>query len=223
MLLDPGYCKWCDAGGEYSHAYPNNIPLAPAQELLVLLGLVLGDEGRGSQLIALQISPPPPSPEELIHNHPCLCLSWQGIMLAGDGYRGKTSPHTPNERFEGATVLKALKVEFLFLLSFCPLPSSWHGTNSSPFVPAQYGYEGRVPLKSARLFYDISEKARRIVESYFMLNSTLYFSYTHLVCRTALSGEPWGWHWAGVESPMGGGSVASGDMSLGVSFVWCFK
>ncbi|XP_072200965.1 prolyl 3-hydroxylase 2 isoform X2 [Excalfactoria chinensis] len=82
-----------------------------------------------------------------------------GIMLAGDGYRGKTSPHTPNERFEGATVLKALK----------------------------YGYEGRVPLKSARLFYDISEKARRIVESYFMLNSTLYFSYTHLVCRTALS------------------------------------
>lgn len=32
-------------------------------------------------------------------------------MLAGDGYRGKTSPHTPNERFEGATVLKALKVE----------------------------------------------------------------------------------------------------------------
>ncbi|XP_072789331.1 prolyl 3-hydroxylase 2 isoform X2 [Taeniopygia guttata] len=84
-----------------------------------------------------------------------------GIMLAGDGYRGKTSPHTPNERFEGATVLKALK----------------------------YGYEGRVPLRSARLFYDISEKARRIVESYFLLNSTLYFSYTHLVCRTALSGQ----------------------------------
>lgn len=53
----------------------------------------------------------------------------------------------------------------------------------------QFGYEGRVPLKSARLFYDISEKARKIVESYFMLNSTLYFSYTHMVCRTALSGE----------------------------------
>ncbi|XP_023556699.1 prolyl 3-hydroxylase 2 [Octodon degus] len=85
----------------------------------------------------------------------------RGIMLIGDGYRGKTSPHTPNEKFEGATVLKALK----------------------------FGYEGRVPLKSARLFYDVSEKARKIVESYFMLNSTLYFSYTHLVCRTALSGE----------------------------------
>ncbi|XP_014638496.1 PREDICTED: prolyl 3-hydroxylase 2 [Ceratotherium simum simum] len=84
-----------------------------------------------------------------------------GIMLVGDGYRGKTSPHTPNEKFEGATVLKALK----------------------------FGYEGRVPLKSARLFYDISEKARKIVESYFMLNSTLYFSYTHMVCRTALIGQ----------------------------------
>ncbi|XP_028925675.1 prolyl 3-hydroxylase 2 isoform X4 [Ornithorhynchus anatinus] len=84
-----------------------------------------------------------------------------GIMLVGDGYRGRTSPHTPNEKFEGATVLKALK----------------------------FGYEGRVPLKSARLFYDISEKARKIVESYFMLNSTLYFSYTHMVCRTALTGQ----------------------------------
>ncbi|EGV96066.1 Prolyl 3-hydroxylase 2 [Cricetulus griseus] len=53
----------------------------------------------------------------------------------------------------------------------------------------EFGYEGRVPLKSARLFYDISEKARKIVESYFMLNSTLYFFYTHMVCRTALSGQ----------------------------------
>uniref|UniRef100_A0A673WP66 procollagen-proline 3-dioxygenase n=1 Tax=Salmo trutta TaxID=8032 RepID=A0A673WP66_SALTR len=83
------------------------------------------------------------------------------VTMAGDGYRGKMSPHTPNERFEGATVLKTL----------------------------QYGYEGRVPLKSARLFYDASERARRIIESYFLLNSTLHFSYTHLVCRTAIAGQ----------------------------------
>lgn len=55
-------------------------------------------------------------------------------------------------------------------------------------VILQYGYEGRVSLRSARLFYDVSEKARRITESYFMLNSTLHFSYTHLVCRTAVPG-----------------------------------
>ncbi|GCC27992.1 hypothetical protein chiPu_0006418 [Chiloscyllium punctatum] len=83
------------------------------------------------------------------------------ITLAGDGYRGKMSPHTPNERFEGATVYKALV----------------------------YGYEGRIPLHRARLFYDVSEKARKIIQSYFMLNSTLYFSYTHLVCRTAIEGQ----------------------------------
>ncbi|XP_012733338.2 prolyl 3-hydroxylase 2 [Fundulus heteroclitus] len=83
------------------------------------------------------------------------------VTMAGDGYRGRMSPHTPNEKFEGATVLKTL----------------------------QYGYEGRVPMSSARLFYDTSERVRRIVESYFMLNTTLYFSYTHLVCRTAITGQ----------------------------------
>lgn len=67
-----------------------------------------------------------------------------------------------------------------------------------------------MPLKSARLFYDISEKARRIVESYFLLNSTLYFSYTHLVCRTALSGEEPGLAaelggWEGFSPPWMGG------------------
>ncbi|KAM4628667.1 prolyl 3-hydroxylase 2 [Polymixia lowei] len=83
------------------------------------------------------------------------------VTMAGDGYRGKMTPHTPNERFEGATVLKTL----------------------------QYGYEGRVPLRSARLFYEVSERARHIIESYFLLNSTLHFSYTHLVCRTAIKGQ----------------------------------
>ncbi|XP_070764530.1 prolyl 3-hydroxylase 2 [Enoplosus armatus] len=83
------------------------------------------------------------------------------VTMAGDGYRGRMSPHTPNEKFEGATVLKTL----------------------------QYGYEGRVPMRSARLFYDISERARRVIESYFLLNSTLHFSYTHLVCRTAITGQ----------------------------------
>uniref|UniRef100_A0A8C3B221 procollagen-proline 3-dioxygenase n=1 Tax=Cyclopterus lumpus TaxID=8103 RepID=A0A8C3B221_CYCLU len=83
------------------------------------------------------------------------------VTMAGDGYRGRMSPHTPNEKFEGATVLKTL----------------------------QYGYEGRVPMRSARLFYDISERARRVIESYFLLNATLHFSYTHLVCRTAITGQ----------------------------------
>ncbi|XP_062868503.1 prolyl 3-hydroxylase 2 [Trichomycterus rosablanca] len=101
--------------------------------------------------------------DDVISENECAELTQlaHATAMAGDGYRGRTSPHTPNEKFEGATVLKTL----------------------------QYGYEGRVPLQSARLFYDVSEKARKIVESYFMLNSTLYFSYTHLVCRTAVKGQ----------------------------------
>ncbi|XP_072110963.1 prolyl 3-hydroxylase 2 isoform X2 [Mobula birostris] len=83
------------------------------------------------------------------------------IATEGDGYRGKMSPHTPNERFEGATVYRALT----------------------------YGFEGRISMRAAKLFYDVSERVRRIVQSYFMLNSTLYFSFTHLVCRTAIEGQ----------------------------------
>ncbi|NXO01979.1 P3H1 hydroxylase, partial [Rhinopomastus cyanomelas] len=77
---------------------------------------------------------------------------------AGDGYRGKTSPHTPSETFHGVTVLKALKL----------------------------GQEGKVPLQSARLYYNVTEKVRRMVESYFRLEVPLHFSYSHLVCRTAI-------------------------------------
>uniref|UniRef100_UPI00398EB076 prolyl 3-hydroxylase 1 n=1 Tax=Pristiophorus japonicus TaxID=55135 RepID=UPI00398EB076 len=78
----------------------------------------------------------------------------------GDGYQGKLSPHTPNERFQGVTVLKALKLS----------------------------QRGRIPIKTAKLFYDITEKVRRIIESYFRMENPLYFSYTHLVCRTAVEG-----------------------------------
>nr|XP_060614731.1 prolyl 3-hydroxylase 1 [Anolis sagrei ordinatus] len=77
---------------------------------------------------------------------------------AGDGYRGKTSPHTPSETFYGVTVYKALKL----------------------------GQEGTVPMGSAYLYYNATEKVRRVMESYFRLDVPLYFSYSHLVCRTAI-------------------------------------
>ncbi|MGH0179665.1 UNVERIFIED_CONTAM: hypothetical protein FKN15_002323 [Acipenser sinensis] len=111
--------------------------------------MVLGSEAlNGSQRVLL---------DGLLTEQECRDLksAAQTITMAGDGYSGKMSPHTPNEKFEGAT----------------------------------YGYDGRIPLKSAQLFYEVSEKARRTIESYFMLNSTLYFSYTHLVCRTAIQGQ----------------------------------
>ncbi|KAM7402722.1 hypothetical protein PAMP_017936 [Pampus punctatissimus] len=78
--------------------------------------------------------------------------------LKGDGYRGRPSPHSPSETFQGVTVLKAVKL----------------------------GQEGKVPLKSARLFFDLSEKVRKVVASHFRLETPLYFSYSHLVCRSAI-------------------------------------
>ncbi|XP_062271803.1 prolyl 3-hydroxylase 1 [Scomber scombrus] len=78
--------------------------------------------------------------------------------LKGDGYRGRPSPHSPSEMFQGVTVLKAVKL----------------------------GQEGKVPLKSARLFFDLSEKVKKAVESHFNLETPLYFSYSHLVCRAAI-------------------------------------
>lgn len=38
---------------------------------------------------------------------------FQAAGGTGDGYRGRRSPHTPHERFEGLTVLKALQVSVL--------------------------------------------------------------------------------------------------------------
>lgn len=38
-------------------------------------------------------------------------MGLQAAATSGDGYRGQTSPHTPNEKFYGVTVFKALKVE----------------------------------------------------------------------------------------------------------------
>ncbi|XP_043356041.1 prolyl 3-hydroxylase 1 isoform X3 [Dermochelys coriacea] len=49
------------------------------------------------------------------------------------------------------------------------------------------GQEGKVSMHSARLYYNVTEKVRRVMESYFRLDTPLYFSYSHLVCRTAIA------------------------------------
>lgn len=56
----------------------------------------------------------------------------------------------------------------------------------------QLGQEGKVPLQSAHMYYNVTEKVRRVMESYFRLDTPLYFSYSHLVCRTAIEGRPHG-------------------------------
>lgn len=134
-----------------------------------------------------------PSPGEPVHPSP-VSMSFRGSCWL-ETVTGAKHPPTPQTR-NLKEPLSSKPSRYISCPPPLPCPFSQPIRGTDPFLSlllAQYGYEGRVPLKSARLFYDISEKARRIVESYFMLNSTLYFSYTHLVCRTALSGEGLGW------------------------------
>ncbi|KAJ8289874.1 hypothetical protein GJAV_G00006290 [Gymnothorax javanicus] len=79
----------------------------------------------------------------------------------GDGYRGRRSPHTPHEKFEGLTVLRALKL----------------------------AQEGFINQSDARLLHELGERVRTLLHSYFRSPSALYFSFTHLVCRSAITGK----------------------------------
>lgn len=44
-------------------------------------------------------------------------------------------------------------------------------------------------MQSAYLYYNATEKVRRVMESYFRLDVPLHFSYSHLVCRMAIEGK----------------------------------
>uniref|UniRef100_A0A672HH63 procollagen-proline 3-dioxygenase n=1 Tax=Salarias fasciatus TaxID=181472 RepID=A0A672HH63_SALFA len=79
----------------------------------------------------------------------------------GDGYRGRRSPHTPHETFEGLTVLRAVKL----------------------------AQEGLVNQSDAQLLHELGERVRVLLHSYFRSPSALFISFTHLVCRTAVEGE----------------------------------
>ncbi|XP_028836953.1 prolyl 3-hydroxylase 3 isoform X2 [Denticeps clupeoides] len=81
--------------------------------------------------------------------------------LAGDGYKGRQSPHTPHEKFEGLTVLRALK----------------------------FSQTGMVNQSDARLLHEVGERARTLLHSYFRSPSALFFSFSHLVCRSAVAGH----------------------------------
>ncbi|XP_030043641.1 prolyl 3-hydroxylase 3 [Microcaecilia unicolor] len=80
---------------------------------------------------------------------------------SGDGHQERRSPHTPHEHYKSLSVLKAVKL----------------------------AGEGAVATPGIRLFLDAGERSRRIVESYFRTETSLFVSYTQLVCRTALEGK----------------------------------
>ncbi|KAF6734038.1 Prolyl 3-hydroxylase 3 [Oryzias melastigma] len=79
----------------------------------------------------------------------------------GDGYQGRRSPHTPHETLEGLTVLKAVKL----------------------------AQDGLVNQSDARLLHELGERVRGLLHSYFRSPSGLFISFTHLVCRSAITGD----------------------------------
>ncbi|KAM6994601.1 prolyl 3-hydroxylase 3 [Tautogolabrus adspersus] len=81
--------------------------------------------------------------------------------LAGDGYQGRRSPHTPHEMFEGLTVLRAVKLS----------------------------QDALVNQTDAKLLYELGERVRTLLHSYFRSPSGLFVSFTHLVCRSAVAGD----------------------------------
>ncbi|KMQ88258.1 prolyl 3-hydroxylase 2-like protein [Lasius niger] len=91
-----------------------------------------------------------------------LLMQLTQIAVEGDGYEENKSPHSPYERFEGVTIGRMALMMYFNL------------TNP----------------ELLELFLQRTEAVRDHVERYFDLDSPLYFTYTHLVCRTALLDSP---------------------------------
>ncbi|XP_061919820.1 prolyl 3-hydroxylase 3 isoform X1 [Entelurus aequoreus] len=83
------------------------------------------------------------------------------VASAGDGYRGRRSPHTPHETLDGLTLLRAWKL----------------------------AQDGVVNETDAKLLHELAERARNLLHSYFRSPSGLFVAFTHLVCRSAIAGD----------------------------------
>uniref|UniRef100_H2ZBI6 procollagen-proline 3-dioxygenase n=1 Tax=Ciona savignyi TaxID=51511 RepID=H2ZBI6_CIOSA len=80
--------------------------------------------------------------------------------VLGDGYSGKASPNTEHELFQGLSI----------------------------YTATELAIKGKVPVKVAALYFDLSEQVRQQVKLYFKLEE-LYPHYTHLVCRTSITNQ----------------------------------
>ncbi|XP_071505938.1 prolyl 3-hydroxylase 1-like [Diadema antillarum] len=84
-----------------------------------------------------------------------------GEAKTGSGYKGKPSPHTKHESFEGLTVNEAVEA----------------------------ASEGRIPLLYPTIYMHLAERSRQFLQRHFQLKSHLFFSFTHLVCRQSRPGS----------------------------------
>lgn len=81
----------------------------------------------------------------------------------GDGYDTQNTEDKPfsftnKETFSGVTILSA----------------------------SEAALSRKAPVEEVELYFNLSEKVRHFTEDYFQLETPLYFSYSHLVCRTSV-------------------------------------
>ena len=57
------------------------------------------------------------------------------------------------------------------------------------FTLRQAALDKRASIEEVELYFNLSEKVRHFTEDYFQLETPLYFSYSHLVCRTSVAGK----------------------------------
>ncbi|XP_029415640.1 prolyl 3-hydroxylase 3 isoform X2 [Nannospalax galili] len=143
----------------WDHEPPQPKPLTYWKDVLLLEGVTLTQDAQqlnGSERAVL---------DGLLTPAECGML----LQLAKDaaaagarsGYRGRRSPHSTHEHFEGLTVLKA----------------------------AQLARAGTVGRPGAKLLLEVSERVRTLTQAYFSPERPLHLSFTHLVCRSAIEGE----------------------------------
>ncbi|XP_049628110.1 prolyl 3-hydroxylase 3 [Suncus etruscus] len=139
----------------WDHEPPQSKPLAHWKDVLLLEGVTLTQDARqlnGTERVVL---------DGLLTPAECGELLQLAEDAAGAGVQGRRSPHTPHERFQGLTVLKAAKL----------------------------AQAGTVRGQGARLLLEASERVRTVTQAYFSPERPLHLSFTHLVCRSAIEGE----------------------------------
>nr|XP_022901177.1 prolyl 3-hydroxylase 1-like [Onthophagus taurus] len=102
--------------------------------------------------------------EDVLTESECTSLIYLAKLFAlpGDGYIGNRTPHTLMENFEGVTLSRTS------LLT----------------------YVGMLNANDLKLIIKVTEDAKNHIQYYFELNRKLYFTYTHLVCRSPVPGSP---------------------------------
>lgn len=123
-------------------------------------------------------------------------LIGQSATSATDSSRGRRSPYTPHEKFEGLTILRALKVgrrlegllfgwvkkNLLLEVSLqCEL-DKWK------YLSPQLSQDGFLNQSDVKLLHEVGERARTLLHAYFRSPSGLFFSFSHLVCRSPVPG-----------------------------------